>query len=114
MRSQELQIQEKDCGDYWSVAGGIVDVEGERKDGKGPVIYKKGGKKFTVPSKDSGGPRIVKHPDNEKPTGQWNTIELMTVGPTSVHIVNGKIVLRLTNSRYILDCKETPLTKGKI
>jgi hypothetical protein len=30
MKSQELQIQEKDCGDYWSVAGGIVDVEAER------------------------------------------------------------------------------------
>src|SRR5262249_44862308 len=97
MRSQELQIQEKDCGDYWSVAGGIVDVEGERKDGKGAVIYKKGGTKFTVPGKDSGGPRIIKHPDNEKPTGQWNTIELVTVGGTSVHIVNGKVVMVLTN-----------------
>src|ERR1043165_5943132 len=26
MRSQELQIQEHDCGDYWSVAGATVDV----------------------------------------------------------------------------------------
>lgn len=114
MRSQELQIQEKDCGDYWSVDGAIVDVEGERKDSKGPVIYKKGGEKFTVPSKDSGGPRIVKSPDNEKPSGQWNTIELLTVGETSVHIVNGKVVMILTGSRQKLDGKEVPLTKGKI
>jgi hypothetical protein len=114
MRSQELQIQEKDCGDYWSVAGAIVDVEGERKDGKGPVIYKKGGMKFTVPSKESGGPRIVKSPDNEKPTGQWNTIELYTVGQTSVHMVNGKVNMILTNSRQVVDKKEVPLTKGKI
>src|SRR5207253_8107188 len=56
---------------YWSVAGALVDVEGERKNNKGPVIYKKGGTKYTVPSKESGGPRIVKHPDNEKPSGQW-------------------------------------------
>src|SRR5204863_1538859 len=50
MRSQELQIQEKDCGDYWSVAGGIVDVEAVRKgkDGKGPLVYKKGAPKVTV------------------------------------------------------------------
>src|SRR5262245_31523419 len=41
MKSQECQIQEGDCGDYWSVAGAIVDVEGERKGDKGPVIYKK-------------------------------------------------------------------------
>ncbi|MCI0641874.1 MAG: DUF1080 domain-containing protein [Gemmataceae bacterium] len=113
MRSQECQIQEKDCGDYWSVAGAIVDVEGTRKD-KGPVYYKKGGQKLTVPSKDSGGPRIVKHPDNEKPTGQWNTIELLTVGGTSVHVVNGTVNMILTNSRHLVDGKESPLTKGKI
>lgn len=114
MRSQECQIQEHDCGDYWSVAGGIVDVEGERKDGKGPVIFKKGGKKYTVPSKESGGPRIVKHPDNEKPTGQWNTIELLTVGQTSVHVVNGKVNMILTGSRHVVEGKEVPLVEGKI
>src|SRR5438034_746438 len=27
MRSQECQIQEKDCGDYWSVDGAMVDVQ---------------------------------------------------------------------------------------
>jgi hypothetical protein len=113
MKSQECQIQEKDCGDYWSVAGGIVDVEGERKDGKGPVVYKKGGTKFTVPSKDSGGPRIVKNADHEKP-GEWNTIEMLTVGDTSVHVVNGKVVMILTGSRHKEGDKEVPLTKGKI
>jgi hypothetical protein len=113
MKSQELQIQEKDCGDYWSVAGGIVDVEGVRKDGKGPVYYKKGGEKFTVPSKGIG-PRIVKDGDHEKPSGEWNTIELYTVGPTSVHVVNGKVVMVLTGSRHMVDGKEVPLTRGKI
>lgn len=114
MRSQELQIQEKDCGDYWSVAGAIVDVEGVRKDGKGPVFYKKGGQKYTVPSKESGGNRIVKDPDNEKPSGQWNTIELYCHGQTSVHVVNGKVNMILTGSRHKVDGKEVPLTKGKI
>jgi hypothetical protein len=111
MRSQELQIQEKDCGDYWSVDRAIVDVEAEKK-GK-TLVYKKGGAKFTVPSKETG-PRIVKSPDNENPTGQWNTIELLTVGGTSVHIVNGKVVMILTGSRHLVDGKETPLTRGKI
>src|SRR5262249_3549312 len=55
MRSQECQIQEHDCGDYWSVAGAIVDVEGERKGDKGSLVYKKGGKKYTVPSREAGG-----------------------------------------------------------
>jgi hypothetical protein len=113
MRSQECQIQEKDCGDYWSVAGAIVDVEGTRKDGKGPITYKKGGDKFAVPGKDTGS-RIIKSPDNENPTGEWNTIEVLTVGGTSVHVVNGKTVMILTNSRHKLDGKEVPLTRGKL
>jgi len=112
MQSQECQIQEKDCGDYWSVAGAIVDVEGERKDDKGPIIFKKGGTKFTVPSKGTGS-RIVKQPDNEK-AGAWNTIELLTVGGTSVHLVNGKVNMILTNSRRKDGDKEVPLTKGKL
>jgi hypothetical protein len=113
MRSQELQIQEKDCGDYWSVAGAIVDVEGERKEDKGAVIYKKGGMKFTVPSKGIGN-RIIKSPDNEKKTGEWNSIELYCLGGTSVHVVNGKVNMVLTNSRHVEGGKEVPLTKGKI
>jgi hypothetical protein len=113
MQSLESQIQEKDCGDFWSVAGAIVDVEGERKDGKGPVVWKKGGTKFTVPSKEAGGPRIVKSADHEKP-GEWNTMELFTVGQTSVHMVNGKVNMVLTNARRKDGDKEVPLTKGKI
>lgn len=123
MRSQELQIQEKDCGDYWSVAGAIVDVEAVPIDDNplSLIKYKKGGAKYTVPrtlKTPQGKPRIdnriIKDPDNERPSGQWNTIELYTVGQTSVHVVNGKVVMVLTGSRHVVDGKEEPLTKGKI
>ena len=111
MRSQECQIQEKDCGDYWSVAGAIVDVEGMRQGDKGPIVYKKGGQTFTVPSKGTGN-RIIKSETNEVPG--WNTIEVLTVGGTSVHVVNGKTVMVLTDSRQVVDGKEAPLTRGKL
>ncbi len=114
MQSQECQVQEKDCGDYWSVGGAIVDVEGERKDGKGPVHYRKGGMAFTIPRERELGNRIIKAADHEKPSGQWNTIEVLCVGGASVHVVNGKPVMVLTNSRRKVDGKEVPLTKGKI
>ena len=107
MRSQECQIQEKDCGDYHSVAGAIVDVEAER-DGK-VLVYKKGAKKL-IGIKE----RIIKSPDNEKPTGQWNTIEVVLYGGTCVHIVNGKVNLIMTDSRHKVDGKEVPLTRGKL
>ena len=50
----------------------------------------------------------------EKPTGEWNTLELITFGDKSLHIVNGEVVMALSNSRYTLDSKVIPLTKGKI
>ena len=40
-----------DCGDYWSLVGATVDVEGFRRGGKGPIIYRKGGTTFTLPRK---------------------------------------------------------------
>jgi hypothetical protein len=128
MKSLELNIEEKDCGDYWAVAGAIADMEGDRVDlekdggdglaawkkrngmtkGKG-ARYRKGAEKMTL----SGG-WAIKDPDAEKPTGDWNVIELFAVGQTCVHVVNGKVVMILTGSRHKVDGKEVPLTRGRI
>ncbi len=109
MQSLECQIMEQDCGDFHSVAGPLVDVEGTRANEKAPIVYKKGGMKFTGVRS-----RIVRDVNHEKPLGQWNTIELLTVGGTSVHLVNGKANMVLTNSRRKVGDREEPLTKGKI
>src|SRR5262249_54032313 len=110
MESLECQIQEHDCGDFWSVGGRVyVDVEGDRKAEKGPITYRKGGTKFTGVNS-----RIIRDVDHEKKVGEWNTIELLTVGQTSVHIINGKVNLVLTGARHKAGDKEVPLTRGKI
>src|SRR5262249_39066136 len=99
-----------DCGDFWPVAGRVlVDVEGEQPAEKGPVTHKKGALVLLGVSR-----RIIKAADYEKPTGEWNTIELLTVGGTSVHVVNGKPNLVLRNTRRGVDGKEEPLVRGKI
>jgi hypothetical protein len=107
MRSQECQIQENDCGDYYSVAGGIVDVEAEKKGGG--LVYKKGGEKFTGVKG-----RIIRSKNHERPTGEWNTIEVLCLGGTCVHAVNGKTNMVMTNSRHVVKGKEAPLTRGKL
>ena len=110
MRSQELQIQEGDVGDYYPVAGAGATVEVTR--GKGPTAYKKGGEKVVVPSKEIGG-RVVKSADGEK-KGEWNTVELFVHGRTSVHVVNGRANMVLTESWQTVKGKDEPLTKGKL
>jgi len=58
--------------------------------------------------------RCVKQPDNEKPNGEWNTLELVCFGEDSIHIVNGKVVMRLHGPRRIDGPTPAPVTAGPI
>ena len=116
MKSLEYQIQEGDFGDYFAVAGPIVDVEGEcaGDPNDGTIVYKKGAKKSTVGTGSEEVYRITKSLTNEKPLGEWNVLDLYCFGETSVHVVNGKVNMILTRIRRLVDGKEVPLTRGKL
>ena len=58
--------------------------------------------------------RAVKQPDNEKPTGEWNTVELIAFRDDAIHIVNGKVVMRLHGPTRIDTPLPTPVTSGPI
>ena len=112
MRSCEFQIQEGDCGDFYSLAGTIVDAEAVRKDPAdraGELIFKPGAPRIAGNTK-----RIIKDADHEKPKGAWNTMDLYCVGQTSAHSVNGTVNMRLSGLRHTPDGREVPLTKGRI
>src|SRR5262249_14289900 len=57
---------------------------------------------------------ILNGDDNEKPRGRWNKLELICVGQTGVHVVNGTVNLVLTNIRRVVDGKEEPVSRGRI
>jgi hypothetical protein len=112
MRSQEFQVQEGDCGDYWGVAGGAFDIpalkteDGFRYDATGPLLSFK--------ENSDQGRHCIKNPDAEKPTGQWNVLEVYCFDDTAVHVVNGEVVMVLFHSRQVDGENETPLKKGKL
>jgi len=87
-KSLEYQIQEGDCGDMWLTAGA---------DGSRP--------KLDVLGKTYEGGRVVKWSDHEKPTGEWNHVEVVAKGAKIWHWTNGKCNLIGTNAS---------LTKGRI
>ncbi|NIJ44267.1 type 1 glutamine amidotransferase [Wenyingzhuangia heitensis] len=109
MRCQELQIQETDMGDYYALGGATSDVPTVtvEENGKPKKVYGIDGELKAGSSKRSF--------DNEKKHGKWNTIELITYNGTSLHIVNGKVVMALFNSRHhVKGMGTSPLTRGRI
>ena len=72
-RSIECQIQEGDCGDFWLVDSTSLTVNGQRY----------------LPTKNQ---QVVKFSDHEKPTGEWNTVEVICLNGKCTHIVNGIVV----------------------
>lgn len=113
MRSQEFQIQEGDCGDYWGVAGGIADVPAVQESEK-RFVYTPGSTLLTFSEQGPNGRNCIKNPDAEKPSGEWNVIDLYCFGDTSVHVVNGKVTMVLYRLRQTEGDREMPLTSGKI
>ncbi|AOW21524.1 3-keto-disaccharide hydrolase [Urechidicola croceus] len=110
MKSQEFQIQEGDCGDYWGLAS-EVDVRAIMNSDS-TYIYNKTGELLHFGT-NGVNRNVKKYPDAENPTGDWNTLELYSFGTTSVHVVNGVVTMILENSRQLIDGKNLPLSKGK-
>jgi hypothetical protein len=81
-KSIECQIQEHDTGDFYMVGGTTIVADGVTE-----KSYKK------------------KSKETEKPTGEWNTVEVICDGGSITHIVNGEVVNRGTNAS---------VTRGKI
>jgi hypothetical protein len=72
-RAIECQIQEGDCGDFWLIDSVTLVVDSGR----------------TQATKNT---RIIKKKDNEKPSGEWNRLEIIAQKGKCVHIMNGVVV----------------------
>ncbi|MES2827367.1 MAG: DUF1080 domain-containing protein [Bacteroidota bacterium] len=113
MRSQEFQIDEGNCGDYWGVAGGAADIPAIKASEK-LYVYDPRGSMVTFREDSKIGRFCKKEADAELPKGQWNTLDLYCFGDTSVHIVNGKVMMVLYHNKQIDKGKASRLAKGKI
>jgi Domain of Unknown Function (DUF1080) len=114
-RSIELQIQEHDVGDLYAV-GSAIAVRAKARAGTSPIAYDydpAGEWTYFSQSQGAAG-RCIKQPDNEKPTGEWNTVELIAFHDDSIHVVNGKVVMRLHGGVRIDSALPTPVDSGPI
>ncbi len=117
LRSQELQVQEHDTGDYWAVAGTSIKarVLTEGPNDKPTYLHSPAGPLTVFRSGAATGPRIRRSVDAEHPRGEWNTLDLYCLGQTSLHVVNGVLVMTLHDSEQPDgNGGWTPLVKGRI
>jgi hypothetical protein len=114
MEAEEFQIMEGGFGDYWCVAsvGSHIRMHdpAARRD---MAVYDPKGidTPMGVGGKRNG---FVQHSQNYEKPGEWNSVELICFGDKSIHIINGHVVMALTQLVYKDGNELKPLTKGKI
>ena len=113
MSSHEFQLCTGKMGDSYCMGKSYFEI---------PVIRSADGKSYTY---SPTGVRTAfgegktakngsKMADFEKPKGEWNTVDLYCFDRTSVHVVNGRVVMVNYNSGAVEGDKVLPLSKGKI
>src|SRR5437667_2449910 len=124
MTSIENNIVERGIGQWWSVNGAIIDVDGEwitpemepqipyQKEGAGEknIVYREGAPRITAAPANGITPSF----EAEKPFGEWNSVEVVFWGGNCIHLLNGKVNMVLVNPRYEEAGQWRPLSRGKI
>lgn len=115
MMSQEFQIMEAHTGDYWSQATSAIDIRAFKSESGLNPMASQNQDYLSFGEKDKSGNYCLRSNNYENEQGEWNTLDLICFNGKSLHIVNGKVVMILKNSRYLNDKGEfVPLNKGKI
>lgn len=79
-RSLECQIQEGDCGDIWLIDSASL-IHADTMTKREPYH------------------RVVKSKDAEKPTGEWNQVEVIVNNGDISYLVNGQLVNKAKNPK---------------
>ena len=104
-RCLEFQIQEKDFGDLFAL--GMTEATGNARIVPDTINGRRIRSYFCDPNgaptvfvaRAPIGNRLRRIEDMEQPHGEWNTLDLVCLGDSSIHIVNGKVVNRLYHAR---------------
>jgi len=100
--SLECQVQETDLGDFISIAGPKVQIRVNRDEKRA---------RYDRTSNIYASTYTSAYPEPDRPHGEWNTIEIYTVGNTSVHVANGEVVMVVEEAKKP---DGNPLTRGQI
>lgn len=108
MQSLECQVQETDTGDF--IPLGAVNASTYLMPNQKNKRWK-----FDFNGELYHSTGYTDHYENyEHPHGQWNTLEIYTLGQTSIFLVNSKPNMVIYNAVYIKGGKRHPLVRGHL
>ncbi len=108
----ECQLMNDRMGDTYLMDNTYCETTVKEAEGGGFIFARDGEvKQFGRGFSGSG---IQKAVDAKNSVGEWNTVELYSVGRTTVHVVNGKVTMINTNTGKIENGEIVPLISGKI
>jgi hypothetical protein len=114
MLSQEFQIMEGHFGDYWNIANAAIDIRAYIPEGRMSAVADESQQFIPFGTHTENTGFCMRKMKAETPNNGWTEIELVCFEGKSLHIINGKVVMVLQNSRYFDGEKFQPLTEGKI
>jgi hypothetical protein len=114
MLGQEFQIMEGHTGDYWAIENSAFDIRALLPEGSMNTVADLSRPFLPVGPGTGREGFCLRSANYESPENEWTTVELIAFEDKSIHIVNGKVVMVLKNSRYIENEEVKPLISGKI
>lgn len=109
----EHQLMHDNLGDTYLMCNTACDTKATKSDDGKTFTYSPEGQLTSFSEKENGR-SVKKAQDAEKSLGEWNTVDLYCFGQTSVHVVNGQVVMINAKCSKIENGQKIPLTKGKI
>lgn len=112
-RSLEFRIREGGTGDVYAI--GLQAEVRARLRGKEAPIHDPAAEAVKFgPGSQPNRAFCATLADHEKPRREWNDLELLCVGPESVYIVNGHVVMRVRNPLKPVGDGYAPIQEGRI
>ena len=114
MLGQEFQVMQGHMGDYWNIGNAAIDIKAFLPEGTMNPVASPKQSFLSVGSGTANTGFCMRSADYESDMDTYTNIELICFNGRSLHIVNGKVVMILSNSRYWDGTSFQPLIKGKI
>ncbi len=112
MSCVEYQIQENDFGDLYLLGGTSALVSGVMKENVWTFHPEAPAKAFG--DRQDGNSLVVRRSTNHERSGDWNVVEVYSVGDSAIFLVNGRVVNVVTGTQIKRGSDLHTLSRGKL